>query len=554
MWPFRPNVEKMAKKGNVVGLIRAVGNQNLDVRRAAAEALARVRGDRASSALCDALANALESNNIVVSIEVARALGHVGGDRAASALCDALEDENTHVCVAAAQALGRVGGARAVSALCHVLGGRNTEVCVAAAEALGRIGDVQAVGSLATQMSDVRGENRQSRRAAARALEKIGVPKDPIVQAWSAVTEEDWATAASLGAAAVEPLCAALRDRAYDGRARSAAAQALGTIGDPRAVDPLLAQLVDVASFAKERMTRARRNMRWASRDRMALIGPGDMSALEARAIEDEREDLEMGWEAARALAKIGGAAVERLRVLLAHSDGTVREWAAFCLGEIEDARSTDSLVPLLEDAEWNVRERAAEALQRLGWQPDTARLRVLHALPLLRADDLVAEGEVAVLPVISALGSSNHLRMAAEVLGRIKDPRAVWPLIEVFDRSDVGVEEVVAAAEALGDLADPRARGVLEIAYRHSSSPQVRQAARNALDILSDAPCGPGPLADPELVGAWGRVFCFATLVAADAYFTYVIRLAQMEEPPRSIEIGLVTLKPGFWLNEGAA
>src|SRR5674476_493575 len=91
----------------------------------------------------------------------------------------------------------------------------HSDVRKAAAEALGQIGDPGAVEVLAARLKD---SNGSVRKVAVEALVKTGV-------------------------SAVDALATALEDRGLD--ARIAAAEALGRIGDPRAVKPLAAALKD---------------------------------------------------------------------------------------------------------------------------------------------------------------------------------------------------------------------------------------------------------------------------------------------------------------------
>lgn len=105
---------------------------------------------------------------------------------------------------------------------------------------------------------------------------------------------------------------------------RRYAASALGTLGDVRAVEPLLQTLAD----------------------------PSDA--------------VRMG--AATALGKIGDArAVEPLLHALADSSFYVRQYTAKALGEIGDGRAVEPLLQTLRDENGDVRRRAAEALIKIG-------------------------------------------------------------------------------------------------------------------------------------------------------------------------------------------
>ena len=112
---------------------------------------------------------------------------------------------------------------------------------------------------------------------------------------------------------------------------RKAAAEALGQIGDTRAVEPLVAALKDP-------------------------------------------DDHWLRYYAAEALGQIGNTrAVELLVAALKDETTQVREAAAGALGKIVDTRThvVEPLIAALKHPYANVRKAAAEALEALGWQPD---------------------------------------------------------------------------------------------------------------------------------------------------------------------------------------
>jgi HEAT repeat protein len=95
---------------------------------------------------------------------------------------------------------------------------------------------------------------REVRDGAAVVLSAIGwdwEPKDDAQRALRAVALSKWEEAVKLGAAAVEPLIAALKDR--EKVVRYNAAVMLREIGDARAVAPLIAALKDSDTSVRER-------------------------------------------------------------------------------------------------------------------------------------------------------------------------------------------------------------------------------------------------------------------------------------------------------------
>jgi HEAT repeat protein len=171
--------------GAVKPLIKAFGDWDSDVRRAATEAL-----------------------------------GKLGDKRAVEPLIKALDDKEWDVRRAAAEALGKLGDPRAVEPLIKALNGGSS----AAAEALGQLGDKRAVDPLIKTLGD---ERYDVRRNTAEALGNLGEPK------WKEIVKgdaQDWARLGACGdPRAVEPLIKALGDGG--GRnVRRAAAEALAKI------------------------------------------------------------------------------------------------------------------------------------------------------------------------------------------------------------------------------------------------------------------------------------------------------------------------------------
>lgn len=184
---LKPNVEKMERKGDVLGLMRVLRgweSHSFDVQRGAVEALARI------------------------------------GEPAVEALVEALRDEDRFVRCHAADALRRIGDARSVQPLVQALKDEYEIVRLYAMEGLGRVGDAAAVEPLIRVLND------EFREVPYESLRKH------VVEALAGVGEP-----------AVEPLIEALKDE--DVRVREAVAEALGGIGDERAADPLVHALED---------------------------------------------------------------------------------------------------------------------------------------------------------------------------------------------------------------------------------------------------------------------------------------------------------------------
>ena len=83
---FRPNIEKLKKRRDVEGLIRALKDSDEGVRREAAKALGEIGDSRAVEPLIEAL----KDRNEDVQKNAAYALGEIGDSRAVEPLIEAL--------------------------------------------------------------------------------------------------------------------------------------------------------------------------------------------------------------------------------------------------------------------------------------------------------------------------------------------------------------------------------------------------------------------------------------------------------------------------------
>jgi HEAT repeat protein len=162
----------------------------------------------------------------------------------------------------------------------------------------------------------------------------------------------------------MQGLILALKNR--DPKIQYDAAEALGEVGDSRAVEPLVTALKN-----------------------------------------DEFSGVR--WKAAEALSKLGSPAVPALIGALRHDDDDVRWKAAIALGEIGDPQAIEPLILLLCDEDRFVKSHAALALGSIG--------------------------EPAINPLLRALreGDGNLRWGAAIALGKIRDPRAIEPLIRAL-------------------------------------------------------------------------------------------------------------------------
>jgi HEAT repeat protein len=212
--------------------------------------------------------------------------------------------------------------------------------------------------------------------------------------------------------------------------------------------------------------------------------------------------------------------AVEPLIAALDDPDFGVQNRAAIALGEIKDSRAIQPLMTIITDAAKNgkpkkgpddeysytdeqrsrrdVAQNAAEALGNLG----APARDVLMAAFKDKDEDLSGYGNAGLekmgAPSVDALiaevrdQNSGVRSGAVQILGKIKDPRAVEALVEVLQVKDLQFS----AAYALGEIKDPRAVEGL-IAALENKDAEFREGVANALGKIKD------PRADAALIAA---------------------------------------------------
>lgn len=374
-----------------------------------------------------------------------------------------------------------------------------------AAELLGRVGGAKAVPVLLETVNATRTEDSDVREIALRALARIADPGavQPLIQAlgtadaWLAPRIADILT--RHGEPAVDPLIAVLDDSAPQ-PARAWAANVLGEVRSQRAFGALVRALGDPDDEVRAKAA-------------TALGRLGDRRAvgyLLEHLLTDPAPFVRL--RIASSLAQFGGPEViDRLVGALGDPAWWVRLRSVEALEQIGSAAEAPLLVAL-DDADPEIRARAAVALERLG-VPD-------NAVRMLQEGERVAEGS-ELLARIARAGARELL--AELLLHRSPEVRkAVVSAIQRAGRRDLGIELIRIAA---GDQ-EPELRALALQALRSLRIPDALPAA---LAALTDAD-GRLRAAAIGLVGELGGADVLAHLRAQTLHPEAEVRAAAAE------------------------
>ncbi|NWG35528.1 MAG: HEAT repeat domain-containing protein [Chloroflexi bacterium] len=322
-------------------LLEALQTRDLNLLAIYEQTLARIPS--ASPELVKLLATA----HPILRARAADVLGLRKDRSAVPALLDALKGEFYTVRARAALALARIGDKGAIPVLLNTLKDPESDVRIAACLGLGMFKDPSAFDEIANLLLD--DPKIEVRQAAAKALGSTRHPA-ALLFLMEALHDSYWwyeresaagdllTAIENMGAAAVEPLIDALKDR--EGAVRKFAATLLGGIGDPRAIEPLGMALYDLHH--------------------------------------------DVGKASAEALARFGAASFEVLVEALEHPEMWIRIHSVDVLPKVKEPRVALVLLEMLKDPEREVKKHVIEAMGKL---KDGRTLPALQEIVTNRAD-----------------------------------------------------------------------------------------------------------------------------------------------------------------------
>jgi HEAT repeat protein len=415
---------------------------------AAAIALGKIKDTRAIEPLIDALAcgrfNSLVDMDPFVQYAAKKALVDFG-QIAVPQLIEAMKNpgkwgsQGNYILKGAALTLGEIGDKKLIPVLSEALKYKDVRVQIAVAQALGELGDSRG-RLLLVKLRDDNSQEYGIRDAAQEAIEEINKVHDahPAIEPMKKPTVQlsegqEVLPAPRLDESKTKKINDLIGklDWPNDGDVRSSAAFDLGEIGDKRAIPHLirLAEIYDAYSGAQSAAVTAL----------FKIAKTGNKEATLALIECLKNCDAPIQARVAGALGEIGGLEVIEPLVEALRS-------RAYINGNMSDPRNA-----------------AAVSLDKLNWKPQTQKETIYYLIAKKDFNGVAGIGKPAIDFLIEDLRHSGwrEYSFAAEVLGEIRAQEAVIFLIKDMRVYQGGVydnKKKEAAALALGKIKDTRA------------------------------------------------------------------------------------------------
>lgn len=307
-----------------------------------------------------------------------------------------------------------------------------------------------------------------ARSGAADALGKIGDPKAVPALIETLKTDTPAVQRVAIGAIALiaaptgeAALIQAVKDKDADAEARLQAAAGLGKIGSPAAVEMLITSLNDPDLKMRSAAVAA-----LAHAGRPSLNGPTQPQALEAliAALSNSNENIRTG--AANALTRV--AAPEADSALIAalkndNNESDLRGAAAAALGFPHNKAAVPALIEALSDRDGDVRDVAQSALVQIGPEAIDA---LVAAMQTGKTDAFYAAQAIAQqgMPALEALK-----KLAADSAHPVGQR---WAAVAL---GDMGVADAAKPLQDLAKSSDPDVAYVAQAQLARLGQPQAQ-------------------------------------------------------------------------------
>ncbi len=510
-----PDIARLSKKGDVPGLIKALDYQsNPHIVKEAAVALStpgnepalapllRLLADTHDEAMADTLLHTiatiqnasnqfhlhkdLEHEDPTIRRIAATRLGQLASADAIAPLLAVIKRRDQPAYRAALTALAVIGAAipvrlrtaRIVEPLAELLKNDRIQTRDPGLIALEFMGWEPGVDFVEPSEADVLQHKRTLRALVFRALEAMGWQPDAShLGAACHIAQGNWARCIDIGAPAVEPLIAVLREPEDD--LRTAARNTLVAIGAPAVPD-----LIDALDHSHPA---TRESALHALRSIGAAALPAFASGLHHPSARVRHTIVTLITSAQQQASK---QALPLLIEALGDADMGVRQSAIDAITTLAatDAAATQPrLIAALTHENQEVRWSCAALLDQAGWQPANADEQARYWIARREWHRCIPIGAAAVPVLIEMLDhwDKETRRKVAWSLMHIGPP-AIDPLIAQCDNPSASVRTY--AIIALGMIGSHRALPTLE-ALCNDHNKNVARAAQQALDLIHTRP-----------------------------------------------------------------
>jgi HEAT repeat protein len=404
----------------ITPLVKALGDERWNVRRAASDALVKFGDDVIP--VIDQVMN--KSGDEDVRFWAIKSLGKLGA-KAQRILLEALRTGPKQLRYVIAAALGESGDKRVIKVLVDSLADPDWTIRKSAMQALAEIGE-NAVDLLIDALRDPNEDVRDGSLSALFRIGDVGLKKlfEFVETADDNLRYLTRKGMVKLGTKIVDPLVRLFRSGKPEIMVFSAAI--LGELGSPKAVVVMI-----------EGLTHDSWNVRRSCAYALTEIGEKGVDKI-ADAMVSQSDDVRY-W-VTRILESIGEAGMPYLVRALSDKNKNIRFFAAKALGSSTNPEVMRDLTRSLADPSWTVRKAAAESIMKL---------EGLNIDQLLRA-------------------MSNDNEDIRHWVGTILRKTGKEHLEQIHDRIRLGDTELrLCAVQALGIIADPRSTDVLIDALR---------------------------------------------------------------------------------------
>ena len=348
-------------------LIHALSHDATDVKIGVLHEIWRFEDDRIEPALIKLLKDPSTKVRRLTLMQ----LNHFAIQKTIPRIVEALSDKDTQVREKAARLLGALKNKQAVNPLLERLDDSHVEVKRAAITALGNIQDKSAIAPLIEKLSDSDFRIRKAALYALPRFEGLSISDINLKMLKDDSLEVRMAAIRNIkkkpDKRAVDSLILLLEDSDMC----ILAAEALGFIGDPRAVGPLIEILN--GRYSRNLTAETDKAFKLSAAKSLGKLKPEIAVKPLVNIINSTDQKLYLRIAAVNTLGEIGDkkATIPLINILTDnHSDMWLRATSASALGNIGDKKAVDALTKATSELLAPIRNAAEDALKKIGKMP----------------------------------------------------------------------------------------------------------------------------------------------------------------------------------------